>query len=142
LFLRWLLDKFGSDITRRLEETNLTGEANIVSAAGEPLDVLLPQWFLANYVSDLPGFTAQPRLVYDSWKFRTTFTSLNQQIPSRFDRPYPVVPTVFTIGTFATTGTLHAGSGDFFRVVQGANQRGFTVKLTDTAGGTIDATPE
>jgi hypothetical protein len=138
LFVRWLTDKFGPDLTRRLEETNLTGEANIVAATGEPLTTLLPQWFLANYVSDLPAFSPPPRLVYDSWKFRTTYASLNQQLASRFDRPFPLVPQVFTIGTFAPTGTLHAGSGDFYRVVQAANQRGFTVNLTGPSGAAID----
>jgi hypothetical protein len=137
LFLRWLVDKFGPNVTRRLEETPLVGIDNIGAATGEPLSRLLPQWFLANWVSDLPGFTAPPRLKYDSWSFRTTYASLNQQTPSRFDRPYPLVPQVFTSGTFNVAGTLKAGSGDYYRVTQLPSAQGFTVQLTNSTGGPI-----
>ncbi|MBI4502144.1 MAG: IPT/TIG domain-containing protein [Gemmatimonadetes bacterium] len=138
LFLRWVVDKFGPGVTRRLEETSLIGTENLANAIGEPVSRLLGQWFLANWVSDLPGFTAPARLRYDTWSFRTTFASLNQQQPSRFDRPYPLVPQQVVGGTFSATGTLKSGSGDYFRVTQGPSQGGFTVRLTSSAGGPID----
>ena len=134
LFVRWLTDKFGPGFPRRLLETRLVGTENITSAAGEPLSRLLSQWFLTNWVSDLPGFTAPARLRYDSWAFRTTYSALNQQQPARYDRPYPLVPAVRNAGTFAVTGVLRAGSGDYFRVVQPPSGRGFTLRLTNTAG--------
>ena len=138
LFLRWLVDKFGPSIPRRLEETSLVGTANIAGAAGEPVSRLLAQWFLANWVSDLPQFTAPERLRYETWSFRTTYGSLNQQQPSRFDRSYPLVPTQEISSTFASNGTLRAGSGDYFRIIQGPAQNGFTLALTDQSGASLN----
>lgn len=134
LFLRWLVDRFGVATLRRMEETRLIGAENVASAIGEPFPRLLGQWFLANYVSDLPSFPPPQRLKFESWSFRTTYASLNQQDPSRYDRPFPLVPQVFNGGTFAASGPGRAGTGDYFRVVQGSLQRGFAVRLTDAGG--------
>ena len=139
LFLRWVVDKFGPDVTRRLVETNRIGTENLAAAVGEPLSWVLPQWFLANYVSDLPGFTPPPRLKYDTWEFRTTYQSLNSQNPSRFDRPYPLVPPVVNGGSFDVTGNLLSGSGDYYRVTQAPSQPGFTLLLTTPAGAPLPA---
>jgi hypothetical protein len=140
LFLRWLVDRFGPVMTRRLSETGLRGDANVSNAAGEPMSRLVAEWFLANWVSDLPGFTAPARLTYTSWAFRATYQSLNQQQPARFDRPFPIVPPVADGGVLSAAGTLHAGSGDYFRVIQSPGQRGFTLRLTDPAGQPIPVT--
>jgi len=134
LFLRWLVDQFGDGLTRRLSETGLTGAANVAAATGEPVATLLPQWFLANYVSDLPGFSAPPRLKYKTWSFRKTYADLNRQSPSSFDRPFPLDPPVFVGGTFNVSGTLRAASGDYFLAVQLAGQRGFALQFSDPAG--------
>jgi hypothetical protein len=137
LFLRWLVDTFGVDLTRRLSETPLVGQENIATATGEPMARLLSQWFLANYVSDLPGFTPPSHLKYESWGFRTTFASLNLQQPDRFDRAFPIEPVVASGGAITATGTLRAGSGEYFRVTQTAGQRGFTLRLTDPSGAPV-----
>ncbi len=134
LFLRWVLDQFGDDVTRRLSETGLRGTANVAAATGEPVAGLLPQWFLANYVSDLPGFTAPSRLTYSSWHFRKTFASLNQQSPTTFDRPFPLVPSAYLGGNFDVSGVLRAGSGDYFLAVQTPAQRGFGLQFTQGGG--------
>jgi len=138
-FLRWLRDQYGEDLTRRLDETDRTGANNVVTAAGEPFNKLAAQWFLANYVSDLPGFTAPARLTFQTWHFRTTYQSLHDQLPSRFPLAFPLVPPQFDGGTFAFNGTLLAGSGDYFRVVQTAGQKGFTVLLTGPGGAALPA---
>jgi hypothetical protein len=139
-FLRWLRDQYGDDITRRLDETDRTGASNVAAAVGEPFGKLVSQWFLANYVSDLPGFSAPPRLMYQTWHFRTTFQSLHDQLPSRFPLAFPLVPLQFNGGTFAFSGTLRAGSGDYFRVVQTAGQKGFTLLVTGPGGAALPAT--
>jgi hypothetical protein len=140
LFLRWLVDKFGTDLPRRLSETPLAGADNITSATREPFAQLVSQWFLANYVSDLPGFSAPPRLTYDSWKFRTTFPALHQQLPGRFDRPFPLVPPAVSGEALAAEGMLRAGSGAYYRITQTAGQRGFTLRLTSSSGAPLATT--
>ncbi len=139
LFVRWLLDQHGTDLSRRLVESSRTGAENVSAAAGLPFARLVAQWFLANWVSDLPSFTAPARLRYTTWRLRTTYSSLNQQLPSQFPRAYPLEPPIFSGGTFAFDGTLRAGSGDYFRVVQSAGQKGFTVRVTAAGGGPLPA---
>jgi len=95
---------------------------------------LLPQWFFANYVSDLPGFTAPGRLTYRTWSFRRTYADLNRQAPNTFDRPFPLEPRVVLGGTFTANGILRAGSGDYFLAVQLAGQQGFGLQFTQGSG--------
>jgi hypothetical protein len=134
LFLRWVMDQFGDDVTRRLSETGLRGTDNVAAATGESVAALLPQWFLANYVSNLPGFTAPGRLSYTSWNFRKTFASLYQQAPADFDRPFPLVPPTYLGGSFDVSDVLRAGSGDYFLAVQAAGQQGFGLQFTQSDG--------
>jgi hypothetical protein len=51
-FLRWMVDRHGANVTRRLSETQLRGVENVEAATGVPIERLLSQWFLANWVSD------------------------------------------------------------------------------------------
>ncbi len=131
LFLRWIVDQFGDEVIRRLSETNLTGVANVERATGEPIERLLAQWFLANWVSDLPSFSPQPRLKYRKWSFRSVYRSLHTQSPSNFPRPFPLVPDSFFGGQFQVNGVLRAGSGDYIRVIQLPGQRGFALEFSD-----------
>jgi hypothetical protein len=141
LFLRWLVDQYGDDAIRRLVETSRTGTDNVTAVAGAPFAQLASQWFLANYVSDLsvPGFTAPSRLQYSTWAFRTTYQSLHDQLASRFPDPFPIAPAPFG-NTFSASGTLRAGSGEYFLVQLGANENGFTVTVDDGAGGPVSST--
>lgn len=136
LLVRWLVDHFGADstgaaFTRSLVATSRLGAANVAAATGVPFSTLVPEWQLANYLDDLPGFVAaSPRLQYESWNFRRTYGSFNEQFPGDFPRPYPLVPDT-TIGAYAREGTLRAGSGRHLRVVQPAGAGAVTLHLTD-----------
>jgi hypothetical protein len=137
LFLRWIVDQFGDEVLRRLSETSLTGKANVERATGEPMERLLAQWFLANWVSDIPGFSPQPRLKYRKWSFRSVYRSLHTQSPSSFPRPFPLVPDSFFGGQFQVSGVLRAGSGDYIRVIQLPGQKGFALQFTDGIGAPL-----
>jgi hypothetical protein len=143
LFLRWLVDQYGDGAIRRLVETSRTGTDNVTAVAGAPFAQLASQWFLANYVSDLstdlPGFTAPPRLRYTTWAFRTTYQSLFEQLPSRFPEPFPIAPAPFG-NTFSASGTLRAGSGEYFLVQLGALENGFTLTMDNGTGGPVSST--
>jgi hypothetical protein len=142
LFLRWLVDQFGDDLTRALSESELAGASNVERATAEPLSRLLPEWFLANWVSDLPDSiladSLKPaRLQYTTWRLRTTFAGFNEQSADRFPLPFPLVPELIQPPTFDRQGVLLAGSGDYYRVVQAAGDAGFTVALTDPSGAAL-----
>ena len=140
LFLRWLADNFGDGILRELVETRTTGADNVSRVTTEPFSRLLAQWSLANYVSDLPGFTAPDRLSFKTWKFRDTYASLNEQSPSTFEVPFPLVPRAVPGGLFSFQGTLRSGSGEYFLISQTGGQRGFTLRMTNPGGGALNDT--
>jgi hypothetical protein len=98
------------------------------------------RWGLANWVSDLPGFTAAPELKYTSWHFRATFASLHAQNSNAFPLAYPLVPTVSAANALNLSGTLKAGSGDYVRVMQPPNSAAFSLRLGSSNGGLISAT--
>jgi hypothetical protein len=92
-------------------------------------------------VSDLdePGFTPPPRLRFTTWSFRVTYESLHGQLAQQFPDPFPIIPTPFDNGTFLATGTLRAGSGEYFLVTLGPADNGFTLSMDDGSGGAIPA---
>jgi len=138
LFLRWLVDQYGPEVPRRLVESDQIGADNVVVAAGEPFSRLVTNWMLASYVSDLPGFAAPPELHFTTWRLRTTYQSLHDQLPDRYDRVYPVVPDILGAPRFAVSGTLHAGSGPYYIVRQSPGARGFSIKLQNPTGGLVN----
>jgi len=118
LFVRWLADHFasdtllGTDLTRRLGATNLVGASNVVAQTGVDFSVLVPEWQLANYLDDLPGFNQSgSRLRYKTWNFRQVF-------PDSLGQPFPLVPDGTTGSGYSHTGVLRAGSGRHVLVTQ------------------------
>lgn len=150
LFVRWLVDQFGADVTgaaftRSLVATNKLGADNVAAVTGVPFSTLVPQWQLANYLDDLPGFVTQdPRLRYTSWNFRATFADLHAQDAVDFPLAFPLQPDSVTTGAYDRKGTLRAGSGLHLLVNQPANSPSVTLQLTDSlrrAIGASTATP-
>ena len=138
LFVRWLADHFGgadpngTAFTRALVGTNRLGAANVAAVTGVPFATLIPEWQLANYFDNLPGFVAaNPRLQYESWNFRQTFAALNDQAPGTYPRPYPLVPDSTLTGAYSRQGTLRAGSGRHLRIIQPPLADPVTMHLTD-----------
>jgi hypothetical protein len=140
LFLRWVVDQFGPGAIRRLSETGRSGADNVMTATGEPFERLLSEWILASWAADLPGFSPPPRLTYTTWNLRTLYQSLHDQVPERFDRPFPIVPLAVTGGDFATSGMLRSGSGAYILATQTANQSGFVVTFRGPGGTLLGST--
>src|SRR2546426_5331742 len=130
LFVRYAVDQFGDSLPRKLVQTTLTGAANVAAQTGQPFDAVVTRWALANWVSDLAGFTAPPELTYKSWHFRRTFASLNAQDSVTFSRVFPLLPTASGASAVNLAGTLRAGSGVYHRALQGASGPAFTLFLS------------
>ena len=146
LFVRWLMDHYattpdlGTDLTRKLENTTLTGEDNVVHATGVPFGSLVINWQLANYLDNLPGFTpADPLLQYASWDFRATYASLHAQDPAAFPATYPLEPPVAPDGAYQEIGTLLGGSGRHLLVEQSAGAPDVSLRLTETDSTALPA---
>lgn len=137
LFLRYVVDRFGNDVTRQLVQTSRVGEANLVAVTGAPFKTLLGRWALAVYVTDVPNFTPQEVLTYAFWRFRTTYASLNRQDPDDFDRPYPLLPAVASGGAFALTDSLKSGSGAYLLITQPSRGEGFDLLFRCSSGDAL-----
>ena len=137
LFTRFIVDQFGDSLPHLLVNTALSGAANLVAQTGQPLDTTLTHWALANWVSDLPGFTAPPQLRYSSWHFRGTYQSLNSQDPNDFPRPFPLVPAASGGAAVSLSGVLRSGSGVYQRALQRGGAAGFALIFTGSGGAPL-----
>jgi hypothetical protein len=141
LFVRWLADHFatdtilGTDFTRRLVATSISGGSNVEAQTGEEFSKLVGQWQLANYLDDLPGFTEPTaRLRYKSWNFR--------QEAAAEGLPYPLTPDSSSGAAYSHSGVLRAGSGRHIRLVQAAGAPSVDLTATAAAGTALSATLE
>jgi hypothetical protein len=139
LFTRYIVDQFGNALPGKLVQTSLTGTANVAAQTGQPFDQTVTRWALANWVSDLPGFSAPSELQYTSWHFRGTFGALHTNYPGSFPLAYPLVPTTSAGSAINLSGTLHSGSGDYVRAMQPAGGAAFTLHFG--ANGTTAVSP-
>ncbi len=142
LFVRYLVDQLRTDttlaashvVTRKLVQSNVTGATGVAAQTGQAFEATLSRWAAANWVSDLPGFTAPPELQYTSWHFRTTYASLHTQDPSHFPQPYPLVPVTSAGPAVNVSGTLRSGSGVYVRALQAPGDSAFVLRFS--GGGT------
>ena len=139
MFTRYIVDQFGDSLPGRLVQTTLVGASNVAAKTGARFDSTIARWGLANWVSDLPNFTAPPELKYKVWHFRTTFGGLNSSDPHDFPLPYPLVPPISAGNAVSLSGKLWAGSGAYVRVVQPPNGAAFTLQFS--ANGSAPVLP-
>jgi hypothetical protein len=147
LFVRYLVDQYATDttvaswnvFTRQMLATTDVGATNIANRIGDTFTGVVNRWAMANWVSDLPGFPAPSVLMYDSWKFRTTYASLHAQDPSNFPKSFPLTPPTSAGRAVTLTGTLRAGSGIYLRAFQAPSAPGFTLLFSTAAGAPLDA---
>ncbi len=144
LFVRYLVDQVAAtlgssdSVTRRLDMTNLTGEANVSHAAGgTSFATIVERWALANYVSDLPGFAAPSELQYLTWQFRTAFPTLNNRCSNKIPAQFPLAPPVLDATATHVSGMLRAGSGSYYRLQHTAGAPQFTLLFSNGAGAAL-----
>jgi hypothetical protein len=139
LMVRWLGDHFATtepqatELTRALLQTSRVGAANVQAVTGEDFSVLVSQWQLANYLTNLPGFTpASNRLQYTTLNLRAIYQANFQS--GIFSKPYPLTPDSTRDGTYNHSGTLLAGSGHHLRIIQESGSTEASFDLTNPAG--------
>ena len=134
LYMRYLVDQFGSSLTTKLEATTLTGTDNVAAQTGLPFATTVSRWALALWVSGLPGFTPPPELTYNSWSFRPIYASLHQQDPVDFPSAFPLAPSADSGTGISLAGYLRGGSGTYVRALQGPGAAGFTLLFSGGTG--------
>jgi len=140
LFTQYLVDQYGAALPAKLVQTTLAGAGNVAAQTGHSFDTTVTRWALANWVSDLPGFTTPAELSYTSWHFRTrTFASLHQQDATHFPLPYPIVPTASAGSAVSLSGTLRSGSGVYGRALQAPGAAAFTLFFSGSGTAALPA---
>ena len=139
LFLRWLGDQKGQGIYKSLEQTSLTGVANLEAQAGESLPSLFGDFSLALYTDSLPGVPREQ--IGDRFKFKGELP-LRQVYARIFEtsggpsnllpRPFPLEVTGLPPSASADS-TMPAGTMTFYRVQ--ASQSGGALQLFYTVPG-------
>ena len=125
LFIRWLLDQYGQDLSRTLVQSTQIGTLNVQSATGgTSIEELLGRWALSVYVSDLPGFTAPASLRYTTWQPRERFAYWNAT-SQFFEVDFPLEPHVATGTSTLVSGTINAGSGSYVLSTQAPGSTAF-----------------
>jgi hypothetical protein len=131
LFVRYLMDQYGGALAGRLVQSPFHGPGNIVARTGAPnFQLLVTDWSLANWVSDLSGFTPSSELQYTSWSLRATFDTLSREYPVYFPLSYPLVPATSAGNAVSITGRLRSGSGAYARALQGPGAPGFALRFS------------
>jgi hypothetical protein len=119
LFLRWLGEQKGHEIYKALENTSLTGIANVAQQTGESFPTLFGDFSLALYTDSLPGVSRDripPRYRFgDRLPLRQVYARLFETSgpSSDFPRPFPIV--LNSISTGGTSqSTMPRGTMSFF----------------------------
>jgi hypothetical protein len=144
LFVRYLIDRYAADTslanidvyTQTLVRTAATGVTNVVQRAGNtPFATLVSRWSLANWVSDLPGFSAPAELKYKTWEFRSAYTSPTPwQCSGSIPITFPLAPGMGAGTAVNSSGVLRAGSGMYHLARQDPGTPGFTLLFSDASG--------
>jgi len=150
-FVRFLVDQYAADtsnaaadaFTRNLVGTNLRGVANVTAVTAQPFETLSRRWVLANYVSDLPGFTAPANMKYKHWSFRAAFPLVHDacsSLPADFPSTYPLEPSPTAGSATNAVGTMYAGSaGTYQLLVQAPSGPPFTLLFSDASGAVLQS---
>ena len=155
LLVRFVVDQFAADtgaaaanaVTRALENTTLIGAANIAAATGSPFETVVEHWALANYVSDLPGFTAPAALRYVKWHFRLDYPKLHEAClrlagTGNVPASYTLVPLVSgDASAWNVTGTMRGGSGSYYVAQQASGAQGVSLLFSTRSKTSLPSSP-
>jgi len=134
LFLRWLGDQKGDAIFQRLEQTSLTGLANIEAHADEPFARLFGDFAIALYTDSMPGLlrsTVPPRYRFSSRNLRQLMA--RESTITGFPNIFPVVPVRIPYAGYAE-GSIIPGTMVFTLFGPAAGQGAAVVNYFNPSG--------
>lgn len=126
--LRWSIDQYAPSeaafLRALIQESTLSGAANLAARAGHPFPELVADWSLGWYADDEPWIPSRAQLTFPSWNIRDVFASMSSDFPNVFESPWPgyrvIVP---SSGIPDTTVTVRGGSSVLLDVWSFLNTR-------------------
>jgi hypothetical protein len=150
LFVRYLIDRFAANttlaaqnaFTQSLVQTSVTSTNNVTQATGTPFTTTETEWALAQWVSDLTGFTAPAPLKYRTWAFRSAYPTLSARCPNLgIPAGFPLAAGQSPGASLRISGVMRAGSGAAYeRALQAPGAAGYTLLFSDSTGAQLRST--
>jgi hypothetical protein len=140
LMMHWLGDQKGAGIYKALDESALTGIANIEAQAGQPFTTLFSDFSLSLYVDSLAG-TPRSQIPatnrFSTRNLRQLYARLFAIAGPANGVPFafPVQPVPLT--STATAGSLVPGSMGFYRLNATSSASTVTITFSTPSGGSL-----
>jgi hypothetical protein len=139
LLMRWLGDQLGTGFYRKLEESSLTGVANIQAASGQSFPALFANFGLSLFTDSLPGFpraTAPAADRFASRNIRQLWARLYATSgSSSFPLAYPI--RVVSITSDTSTAAMDPGTMSYFRLDTPSNLATVSLQFAGPGGNAI-----
>jgi hypothetical protein len=140
LLLHWLGDqKGGAAFYRALDQSSLTGVANIEAAAGEKFTNLFGDFSLSLYTDSLPGVSRSAIPSHNRFITRN-LRALYQALYNSGGEPRAFPIPTYTLGTSPVTLTLVPGTMAFYKVTTASSASTVTIRFNTPGGGLFSST--
>jgi hypothetical protein len=141
LLMRWLGDQIGSAIYKKLDQSSLTGVANIEGASGQSFPILFANFGLSLVTDSLPGLARNTAPAADRFVTRNVRQLWNRlfQTSSGSDVPLPYPLQLFPISIDTSTAVMDPGTGSYFRLDTPASSATVTIQFAGPGGTPIGA---
>jgi hypothetical protein len=138
LLMRWLGDQMGSGFYRKLDESSLTGVANIESVSGKAFPGLFSDFGLALFTDSLPGLARTTAPAVDRFVSRNVRQLWNRlYVTSQGSLPLAFPVQVFPITTDTSSAVMDPGTMSFFRLDTPSSQATVSIQFAGPAGAAL-----
>jgi hypothetical protein len=142
LLVRWLGDQTANAAYKRLEQSSLTGVANIEAATGQTFPTLFSNFGLALYTDSLPGLprsTAPTANRFVTRNLRQLWARLFTTSGGSADIPLAFPIQVASITTDSSAHSMVPGTTSFFRIDTPSNAASVSVEFATPTGTALSA---
>ena len=141
LLVRWLGDQMGAGLFKRLDQSSLTGVANIQSASGQSFPALFADFGLSLFTDSMPGLPRATAPAVDRFVTRNVrqlwarlFVTSNQT-----DVPLAYPVQLFAITADTSTAVMDPGTNSYFRLDTPANAATVSIQFAGPGGVALPA---
>jgi hypothetical protein len=142
LLARWLGDQFGTGVFKRLEQSPLTGVANIEAATGQPFPSLFANFGLALYSDSLPNVprtTAPAPNRFVTRNVRQLWARVFATSGGDSDFPFAFPIRVASITGDSTAHTMVPGTSAYYRIDTPTGASSVTIQFASPTGSALSA---
>jgi hypothetical protein len=147
MLLRYVGDQFDSTVYARLDQSNITGTANLAHATGIPFAQMFANFGVAIYTDSLPGVarSAIPSAYrFASYNFRQIYDRLYTDCLSSdgcnygINNPFPVAVHTLSTST-ALSGAMVPGTVNFYQLVTPSGSATVSVVFSPSSGSSFQS---